>query len=52
MSDQVRILAGDDGSRCRLPVPVILAALPALIVGLLIGRATAPDSHGTQRPVA
>lgn len=45
MSDGVRILAGDGGGsgRSRLPLLTAGAIVVALVVGGLIGRATAPD---------
>ena len=52
MSDGVRILAGDDGGsgRSRLPLLAIGTVVAALVVGLLIGRATAPDHQAPSRP--
>jgi hypothetical protein len=51
VSDQVRILAGDGGSgRPRPPLAVIAAVLAALVVGLALGRATAPDHDSKSRP--
>lgn len=52
MADQVRILAGDDGGpiRRRPPVAPLAAAAVALILGLLIGRATGPEDHNARPP--
>lgn len=54
MDDRVRILAGDDGSHRRPGGPLLAAGalLAALVVGLLIGRVTAPDSGSPSRPAA
>lgn len=52
MSDQVRILVGDRGpGRRRLPVLAIAAVAGALLVGLVVGRVTAPDHHSTTTTV-
>lgn len=51
MADRVRVLAGDGGTdRRRPPVAALAVAVLALIVGLLIGRGTAPDDHNSARP--
>lgn len=53
MSDQVRILTGDHGpGRRRPPLIAIAAVVVALIVGLLVGRVSAPDHHSTTTTVA
>lgn len=53
MSDQVRILFGDQGpSRRRAPLLAIAAVVAALLIGLLIGRVTAPDHHATTATTA
>jgi len=53
VGDGVRILTGDGGGRGRrrLPLAVITAVVVALIAGLLVGRATAPDD-GSSTPAA
>lgn len=53
MSDQVRILAGDGGPRRRrLPLIGVAAVVVALIVGLVVGRVSAPDHNATTTVVA
>ncbi len=50
MSDQVRVLSGgDDASPSRRWLPAVAAVLVALIAGLVVGRATAPDAGTTTR---
>jgi hypothetical protein len=50
MSDQVRVLSGDDGpSPQRRWLTAVAAVLLALIAGLVVGRATAPDAGTTPR---
>lgn len=50
MSDQVRVLSGGDGpSPPRRWLAVVGAILLALIAGLTVGRATAPDAGTTTR---
>ncbi len=50
MSDQVRVLSGGDGpSALRRWLPAVGATLIALIAGLVVGRATAPDANTTTR---
>lgn len=51
MSDGVRVLAGDGGSsRRRGPLVALGAALVAVVVGLIVGRATAPDDSSPSAP--
>lgn len=53
MSDQVRILSGEQGpGRRRLPLLAVAAVVAAVLVGLLIGRVTAPDHHATTAATA
>lgn len=53
MSDQVRILSGDQGpSPRRMPLIAIAAVVGAVLVGVLIGRVTAPDHHSTTATTA
>jgi hypothetical protein len=51
MGDQVRLTpGGGQPRRSALTLGAALLALFALVVGLLIGRLTAPDDHGSQSP--
>lgn len=50
MSDQVRVLSGGDGpSSPRRWLLAVAALLVAVLVGLVVGRATAPDATTTTR---
>ncbi len=50
MSDQVRVLSGGDGSSpARRWLPAVGAILLALIIGLAVGRSTAPDANPTTK---
>lgn len=51
MSDGVRVLAGDGTpGRRRPPVPAVAAVVVALVAGLLIGRASAPQQGSPSAP--
>lgn len=50
--DQVRVLASGDGGSGGVArwLPIVVGIVAALVVGLIVGRATAPDAPSTERP--